>query len=322
MSSPEQPPVAPPAKKPGRKPGRPPKNRLNDILVKTHGIVESPSDQANIIEMVYENPTLFRKLFALYKAYDVNEISWHFYPDHVMIPVIYREPRKISGFIKIDARMLVKYYCKEYTVKTIKREFLDRSLRNMNKNHSQISFVLREEDKNSTMHIIVHDSETGSDMNTAIDLIPPEERNAAAGNNDLDYPLKFTLPSKHFKKLIQDIGASSQVVQVEKHGDDPLLLTYPQKDKIHAAGVYRDPAKIKLFSKLQSDESFFSKVSTKHVQPFSNSNIGDEVSVAADQEHPLSLTSEIGKKSYTRPDGTTVEGYVCTVKIYIELMTN
>lgn len=311
---------APQQPKVTRKPGRPPKKKMTDIQVQTFGIVNEPREPSFIMELVYENPTLFKKLLALYKKYGINEITWDFYPDRIE-HVLRDFEKKCIIKTEIYANMLVKYYCKERMSRTVKRDNLDKVFKSMDKNYPQVSIISRDEDSRSKIYIIVANQEVDAQFTYDPDLIKEPEVQEIKVPSDENYPIKFELPSKHFKKLISDINTSgSDIVTLKKNGDEPISFTYEAAKKLTLDSKYNNNEKIKLRSTLASDDIFSISIPIKRIRPFSDSVIGDTVCIAADKYGDFSLWSYVDNKKITLPDGTCREGPVCKVNIFASIV--
>lgn len=304
-------------KKPVRKPGRPPKKKLTDIQIQTFGIVKEPKSPDHVMELVYENPTLFKKLFALYKKYGISEVTWDFYADR--IEHVARDFDK-KCIIKTEfyADMLVRYYCKEPKFsRTIKRDNLDKVFKSMDKSYPNVSFISREEDSRSKMYIVVTNQEVDAQFTYDPDLIKEPDPQNIIVPSDENYPIKFELPSSHFKKLISDINASgSEVFTLKKEGLDPISFTYEAAKKLNLAASYNNSEKIALKCTLDADDIFAISVPIKHIRPFSDSNIGDTVHIAADKYGDFSVWSYIDKKKISLPNSEIRESYVCKVSLF------
>ena len=109
---------------------------------------------------------------------------------------------------------------------------------------------------------MVHDIEYDSIDNYVVETIcKPETINFPDVHDDSDYPLKFVLSSKHFKKKISDISKTSESLTIIKEGDGPLQLTYDESKMINYNGVYPFPQKIALESRIAADDTFSVSVS-------------------------------------------------------------
>ena len=291
-----------------KKPGRP-KKKVVSIPVEVCGIVDKPVNHDDVLEMVYCNPILFKKIFALQKAFDVSEIELNFDPTGLRI-VTKDHLKKSTIYTTIDGRCMNLYYCKDRIRICVKRDSLERVLGTLGKNHYKITFLLKENYR-STLYLIVKDSEYNNDDSYEIDVVhTPQENPAEVHDDDTNYPIKFKISSKHFKMRIGNIRKLSPTFTIQKTGTDPLQLTYDKAQKVNWSGVYPDSDKISLISTLPIDDVFSVSMCIDYIKPFSNSNIGEEVFIAADKREKMSFMTRLDKKDI---------GWAACVKIFTDI---
>ena len=159
-------PAAPAEKK---RPGRPPKKRRELNVAEVLGIADRPANADDVVEMVYCNPLVFKKLLALDKAYEVSEVEMIFEPtqlrmkarDHLGKSTIYKT---------IEGRWMNFYYCRERIRICVKREYLEKILGNLDKNQYKVTFLLKENYR-STLYIIVKDCLYDKDKSYDIEIM-------------------------------------------------------------------------------------------------------------------------------------------------------
>lgn len=300
-----------------RKPGRPPKKKIGSINIETNGIVGTPIEPDNLIEMVYENPKLFKRLLTLLKGYSVEVITWNFMPDRIEIATRGLAEGKTKIFIDIHARMLVRYFCAKSTTVTMKREDLDPVFQNVDKNNTQITIIAKEDDIKSKIYFITKNAEIDAEKNYEIQLVGRSEKDMVDKPNDAIYPVKFCMPGKEFKSLIQDVSKESKLITIRKDGGtEPLTIGCEITTKNNLNMVFRNPEKIELKSELDPADIFNVSTRIQYIRPFSNSNIGDKIYISADKTQPIIFATDIDKKKYINSKGEIVEGPVCQVRIY------
>jgi len=300
-----------------KKPGRPKKIIVN-IPVEINGIVDKPSNDENLVELVYQNPKIFKKIFAQYKSYDSTIIDISFNKTDVKI-ITRDHKRVIVEYTILNCNLLNHYYCKNPIRVGVKRDNLERLFRNIDKTHYKITFMLKE-DYRSTLYMNIKNYEMGNEIQYEIEVVQNLELDELDDTNydETNYPVKFEFPSKHFKTLIGDLKILSNTFSIQKLGLEPLQFTYEQTSKVNMNDVYYDSNKIKLHSIIKENEIFTASVDITRVSPFSKSNMGDVVYIAADWKQPLCLYTELDKIKVENAGGTK-EGYVCMVKIFIQI---
>jgi hypothetical protein len=304
MKKSEEPQQYPEKKKPGR-----PKKKVITTHIDAYGIVEKPANEDDVVEMVYCNPTMFKKLLQLYKHFEVSEVELSFTTTELKITTK-DHLGKSTIYTTISGKYMNLYYCKFPIKICVKRDNLDRVLGTLGKNHYKITLVLRE-DYRSIMYIIVKDLEYNNENSYELDVVVSQPLIA---NNQIDddsmYPIKFKLATKHFKTLINNVKKLSPIITLQKVGDEPIRFTYSKSQKVNWVGIYNDKEKIDLKSNLGPDDIFSVSLSIDYIRPFSNSNIGDEVYISAHQNNKMAFTTFLDKKE---------DGYVACIKIYTEI---
>lgn len=276
-----------------KKPGRPKKKQAH-APIEVHGIVNAPVNEEDVLELVYGNPTMFKKLLTLYKQFDVSELEITFGPAEVRFFAT-DHYKKSNIYTTIDARCMNLYYSAMPIRICIKRDSLERVLSMLDKTHYKIEFVLKDNYR-SVMYMNVKDLEYNSDETFDIEvLFKAEDAGAAPADDDADYPIRYKVNSRHFKKRINNIRKLSPIFTLQKVGDGPLSMTYPQTQRVNWTGSYNDSDKIGLECALAPDDIFSVSLNIEYIRPFSNSNIGEEVIIAADKTERMSFTTYLDK---------------------------
>lgn len=293
-----------------KKPGRP-KKKITTVPIEVHGIVEKPVNEEDVVELVYCNPTMFKKLLQLYKQFEVSEVEMNF--DKVGLKIVTKDHLgKSTIYTTIDGRCMNLYYCKLPIRICVRRDNLERVLGTLGKNNYKITFILKDNYR-SNMYMIIKDLEYNREDSYEIDVGFKPEDNARdlAGDDDTNYPIKFKLSSKHFKTLINNVKKLSPVITLQKVGDEPVQFTFAKVQKINWIGVYSDPEKISLKSSITGDDIFSVSIIIDHIKPFSNSNIGDDVYIAAHQTEKMSFMTLLDKKEDI--------GWACAIKVFTSI---
>ncbi len=302
-----------------KKPGRP-RKKITNISTKLYGIVDTPHNAEHAVEVVYENPRIFKKLFSMDKMYNVNEISMAFNPTSINISTK-SHLGNVHIFSDIDCTWINHYYCREPINVKVKREDLSEIFSSFDKNHYKITILLRNENVRSKMFIIVRDGEMDNDLHFDLDLITGTEQNEIDRNkfDFTKYPIKFSLPGKHIKKVINDISKVAKIFSIQKNGTEPLNFAYELSKKPKLCSIYRNAEKIKLNSTLEPDDFFSVSMAVNSIKPFTSSNLGDEITIYADKYRPIALCSDVDIKEREMNDGSITRGYVCRVRIFADI---
>lgn len=283
-----------------KKPGRPRKKR-NRKMQEREGIVDKPANyetaepsQLNTMELLYDNPLMFRKLFMLFKSMAVNDIQMNFEKTHVTI-VTQDHKKKSIVYVKINGIHLVRYYCDHPITIGLDPGSVEQIIQQINKDYTTITFVSRKSTERSQITLCLHHGEMESDKIYDIDVVQTNiniediEKTLKLEEN---YPIKFTLPYKFFKKDINDYCGLATRLTIEKHGEGPLYYSYRSKNnKVRHIGPFRNPNKIQLHSTISKDDIFATSFYLADVKSLSSSLISDDITIAADQFNDLIFTA-------------------------------
>jgi hypothetical protein len=294
-------PSPPPKKRPGR-----PKKRVVTEAIKISGVVDTPNDPEDKVEMVYQNPAMFKSIFALLKAYAAKELMMYFKKDTIDIAAC-DHLNSTSMLTTIDCSKLVHYYCGEETKVFIKRTEIETILHNLRKVHKRLTFILK---TNYTSHIVIQTENSELDNRNIyeVELCQINEKINNVFYNEDEYPLNFTLPSKHFKEEINGISQLSVRFSIEKNYGEPLSFSFENhKTKTIMNSPYLNEKKIKLNSTVANDDIFAVSIKIDYIKPFANTKLGDDVElfVACDKKIMFK---------------TQLDGEVCTVRVYTDII--
>lgn len=315
----------PPVKK---KPGRPRKVVPKKNIPKL-GIVHEPSNKDDpdhrsvyVLELVYENPTMFRRIFNLFKAMQVQDIRLRFEPEVVQI-LTQDRVKKSTIYTVIEGARLNKYYCEKTFEIGLIPDDIQKISQTINNDYSKITIISSRRDEKSKLQIILaYDGIETADKKYIIDVNSVEECDWGVLDElelESSYPIKFELTSRFFKKTIADFKLMSNIMSIQKVGTGLLQMSYIFSNKRgEQYTCFKDPAKINLRSTIKPDDLFSCSVYIPHVKPLSTSLITDTIEISASKEHKLIFTAlldqqEIGKKKQLNTE-------VCTIKILTEII--
>jgi hypothetical protein len=303
-----------PAKK---KPGRP-RKKVDNLACKINGISDIPKDDENILEMVHDNPRIFKKIFTLFRGYNSNEVLIKF--EKIGFTFVTRgHLKKTTQIARIRGHLLNHYYCKEDIKICVRCDELEKIFCSFDRTHYRITFLLKE-DYRSTLHIIVKDDDMDKIDTYEIELITKNvDLEAANAIDDSGYPLRFKFPSRHFKTQIRDISALCQSFSFRSTDEELLALTYSVKNSLTYFSRYTNKEKLELQSKVEPGDILSVTVKVALVKPFSNACIGDNVYIACDSRQPISFTTELDEKKIEQDGGAIERGFVCEIKVFTDI---
>jgi hypothetical protein len=300
-----------------KKPGRP-RKRIDNVSHEINGIAKKPLDEDSIMESLYDNPKIFKKIFSLFKSYSSTEILMRFDKDKYHF-ITRGHTKKTIQHATIRGSMLNHYYCEEELECCVRCEKLEKIFSSFDRASHRVTFMLKRDDYRSTFHIFVKDDEMYREDHYEIELIQKDIDLGNVDYSDVEYPLKFRMPSKHFKQSIGDISHLSPMFSYRSMKGEPLSITYNLKNNLNCYSKYMDKDKLNLISKIAPDDIFTVNVKIAHVKPFSNACLGEYIWVACDMRKPTSFTTEIDEKRIDKAGCPTEKGYVCQIKVYMEV---
>lgn len=280
-----------PVKEQKRPPGRPPKQPPKQPMQR-EGISTKPNYESNVMELKYESPIIFKKIFNLCKQMAVKNIRFEFNSNNIKIKSS-DHFNKNYNLLTINCLKLNHYYCKFPFNITINSKSIETVFqKKIDKDYDSITIVSKESSIYESINIILNNKQIACEEYHIINLVEDVEKISDKYIDELEYkkyPIKFELSSKFFKKIISDISsfnqdAHEQIFTIEKLKGIPLQFTYHTVTKtIRAYTIFKDVNKIKLESKISDDDIFSVSVKIVNIKPLSNSPISDNITFYIDR---------------------------------------
>jgi hypothetical protein len=280
-----------------KKPGRPRTKPLKKPL-KREGVFDKPKNNENCMEMVYDMPGILKKVFALFKAMAVKEIKLEFNKTNINI-ITMDHLRRSHIKVTIDCTKINRYYCAEPIEGCLNPTNMERIIQVLNKDYLTIAFILKSSTSRSVLNIL-YKNEMKIDEYREIELIQSSIPKSDISFDDSNYPIKFELPGKYFKKFITDVSTFSVKLTISKVGNNPLMFSYLSTDKkVKSQYVVKESSKINLQSTVSDDGIFSSSVVVEYIKPFSNAFLSPNISISADTHKSMLFKSHIDNKTIT-----------------------
>lgn len=273
-----------------KKPGRPRKTIIKKTIPKL-GIVNEPSNATsqdsrlvNIFEILYDNPIMFKKIFALFKSMSVENIRMKLEKEYIkMYALDHMDVNQI--YIKIYGNRMNRYYLNKTFECGLGSINIQKILQTLNKDCAKIYFFTNAQYERSKIKIGLANDEIEDDSIYTIDLNQIDEYDWSV-EQELEqeefYPLKFELPFKYFKKKINDFKLLGEIMKIEKHGENNLRLSYNfSNNKGDQNTYFKNPGKICLRSLIDPGEIFSTSVYLDHVKPLASSLIAETIHISA-----------------------------------------
>jgi len=288
-----------------RAPGRPKKGPPKKPLPR-EGISTKPNYDTNIMELKYETPIIFKKIFNLCKQMAVKNIKIEFDATTIKMKSSDHFNRNYN-LLTINCSKLNHYYCKFPFNITINSKSIETVFQKIDKNYDSITMVSKESTIYESIHIIFNNRQIASEEYHIINLVENNEHAITKTIDEIDYkkyPIKFELSSKFFKKVISDIASFNQdtheqIFTIEKIKGIPLQFTYHTITKtIRAYTIFKDINKIKLESTIIDDDIFSVSVKIVNIKPLSNSPITDNITFYVDSHKDIVFKLDIDNGTF------------------------
>lgn len=279
-----------------RKVGRPKKEKNQDETNVRNGISTEPQNENNIIEFVYDKPLHLKKIFNYFKQMNVQEIKMEFLGKLVKISAVDHLGKNYI-MLKIDAYKLTHYYCKYNHIVVLNLQNMDKILQKIDKNQNLIKIVSKEDSFRQHLLItFINNTMNNLDVNT-ITIIDKPSQDIDCIFTSLDYenyPLKFTLPDKYFKKLINDISRFSSKFTIQRFKNIPLQFPYNTEGKtIEVSHVFTDESACNIRSTIEKGDIFDTSVNIHYIKALSSSLISENIDFFVDKEKKIVFKSNI-----------------------------
>jgi hypothetical protein len=237
---------------------------------------------------------MFKKIFSLFKAMSVENIRIKLEKECIkMYATDHTDNNQI--YIKIHCDKMNKYYLSKVLEFGLGPTNIQKILQTLNKDYAKICWFTETQYERSKIKIGLTNDEMEEDSIYTIDLDQIENYDWSVEEElafENDYPLKFELPSKYFKKKVTDFKLLGEIMKIEKHGDGFLRLSYTfSNNKGDQNTYFKNPAKINLISTIDPDEIFSTSVYLDHIKPLSGCLISDTIHISASIDKKLIFTA-------------------------------
>lgn len=297
---------------PQKKPGRPKKKIINKSNQISKGLINNPNQCTHIMELIYDDPKVFKKIFGMFKGYYVDDIFINFKND--MIYIISKDHTKKTIIkIVIDCNKVTEYYCKTPFEICIKREYLEKIFSTIEKNHSKIVLFSNEDTFQSLIEINLINDDLSIHDSYVIDLSLQQKNlekdliDCCSCYDKNNYLINFVIKSKSFKKFINDTSINGKLLTIEKKGDNNLTFKMCFNNKINFTRTIINEESYNLNSQLKENDFFNINLELEYIKPFSNMNISDNVYIYIDKNKKAIFENIIGDK-------------MCTISIYNDII--
>ncbi len=270
-----------------RGPGRPkkvPKVSKADLL----GVIDTPTNTDNRVELCYRNPAAFKKIIDLHADDGANEMKFCFSKQETYVPAK-SHTSKTALHLLIVGKNLDSYFCSEPVSATVKVTDMKTVFGSVIKTAKKVRFELRESYRDR-MYIIFEGNEYGAiekfDIAVSQNNIL-ESREIM--DQDLLYPLRVNFASDYIKNRFANLSKIHKFVKIQQSGSN-LQFTHDKGHGINWTSVYPDKEKLRADIKPNIGLVDVS-VSLDYILPFTNSKIGENVTISIDTHKKICMSS-------------------------------
>jgi hypothetical protein len=317
-----------------KRPGRP-KKHIEKKVISRDGIVNEPLNKdkelvsplsVHVVELLYDNPLLLKKIFHLFKTMNVSSIRVLFHYKSVRMYAI-DHLEKSQVYIKIFGKKMNRYYCEEPLEISFSPTNIEKISQTFTKDHSQFIIAIDRQYKRSKVCVIVSNDEIDDDSVYKIDTETVDPYDWTIENelkHEISYPIKFELPAKYFKRKVADCGPLCDILRIEKNGGECLRFSYNFKDKHGEHSTYlKNSGKINLISAIEENDIFSTSIYLEHIKHFSSALIAEEIHISADKERNLIFTAYLDQeeKVLSKQKKYKIAGTEkCVIKVITEIV--
>jgi hypothetical protein len=304
----------------GKGPGRP--RTVKPVTDYKHeGIVQEPMApnvaDPNDIELIYSNPSMFKKISNAFKVMSVDEVTFSFKRDRLELSS--RDHKCTStNLYTIYGEKVNRYYCFEPISMTIDAKSISQIFQTIDKDSAIISILIPRSMKGCSVRFVIYKSSLDVDKVYNVDVCNSNfevEDLSEELANESNYMISYRLPYKYFKKDINDYSSLTDEIKLEKKGEKGVLkYTYSTKGgKIKHESKFKKSETIDLVSKVKGDDLFLVSFQVEFVKPIANALISEYISVSANPGNRLIFTCNLDDTSLGGRSGP-----VCIVKIFTQ----
>lgn len=294
------------SKKPtGRGPGRPRKQDTSSSII-VAGIATAPVDPLNMLELEHYAPSIFRKLVMALHAYEVAEVDMIFDGTGLHVRTTC-SLQKNNIYFDVDGSCMKWYYCERPIAVSVKLSSLVSAVDRIGRYHDKIAFMMKRNTQ-SKLFVVTHETEMGGNTNARIDVVTrPLAELPACIDDETNYPISFMFSSAELKKLIANARKMADQLTIERDVGQPMQLTIQQNGILTHHQYPAEKIKLRVVGE---DDLVSATVPTSYVKKFTDTIIGDTVSISVDSERNMCFASCTGKRD---------DRWAFTARVFIKL---
>jgi hypothetical protein len=279
-----------------KKPGRPKKVNINPNI-KIEGICKTGFIERSVMELIYYNPAPLKKVMSFFKSMNVRDLTFKFLKTKTII-ITTDHLNKSDIIVEIDGNKMLRYYCKEEFSITIDPENMKKVFHLVDKECEKLIFYSLEDSKFSKFNVMIDClQELGTESEHSINLVNTAEKNAKKYPDIQKYPLILTLPSKTWKKYINNIHLLSDEFAIQhevKKNDTSIRYTAINQKITSKVRLYNGQKDISIqYTGKQGDTLFLVGVRCEYCKPLSSILISDFIIIRSSETDKINFEANI-----------------------------
>lgn len=311
-----------------RGPGRPPKKAVKTIIPH-QGILNKPSNAVNVIspdqvfaiELVYDNPMMFRKLIGIYFNMKVGVVRVRFATDLLeMYCVDHFGASQLYN--AIPGKTMNRYYCENIVEFGINVKAFFDVIKSITPETSRIQLTARRCNVGKKLKITTTQDVIADQNEEEIDVEPVQEYDWKVKKEveaEPNYAIQFELPFKYFKRKIMDFTKNNcDLLRIRKTEASPLHFHYEYSNRTGTSNTYyRKPELIKLKTKLNKGEIFNIGFHITHIHEMASCcTVADQIGISCNKNSPIIFTIILD------PDYDDKKAVAGTEHCVVKILTN
>jgi hypothetical protein len=266
-----------------RAPGRP---KRIPTSAPRDGVVDTPFDTSNQIELNYGSPECMKKAFVLLRATNCETLTIEFKPTMVNLSSIDHYGKSRIN-IELNCTNIDRYYCGEITTIHVSSRCLEKIVKVVDKSYTSMQWVVKPDDDKLFINY-----NTSMNVEECFQLSTLDQQLPRTDMPVVRPQVSFTLPSKYFKKLISDASSFASIITFELSGDH-LTYNYCSDDaSTISTNHIRDSDSINLHCDL-TDGIYRASLALEYIKPISNTLLCDNVAIKSGTNQPFVIQSII-----------------------------
>ncbi len=294
-----------------RGPGRPPNKKKEDKLVR-HGIIKKPSNAGdkheNTVEIVYDNPLMFKKIFGLFKEYNVIQIEVMFDLNKTYMYAM-NHHNTVSIMVEILGERMNSYYVAAPLYASFDTKSFHNIFKGINKDYNQIMFTTNAAFQNANIWMTFeredHASKYKIELNTQNDNSAMLKHSILQSvNQNVNYLVSFDINFKELKNKISEYSHITKKINIELVGDyvktgsrqPQSYVEFTCSDssgKINNISLYTNPVSMNLVSKCDNISTFIAPMWINNIEPLASSLISDKIRFYVDEHQDMVFITEL-----------------------------